>query len=114
METVTSEEIKAFAPELQSESDARIGMFIEFGKTFVNESKWSNKYKLGLILISCHLITIANRGGTGGAVTSERVGELARSYGQASGNGTDEMASTSYGQQFLMLRKTLLFTPIVV
>jgi len=114
MEPITSQDIKEFAPELQSESETRISMFIEFGKTFVNETKWANKFKLGHILITCHLITMANRGGQGGAVTSERVGELARSYGQASGNGTDELASTSYGQQFVMLRKTLLITPFVV
>jgi hypothetical protein len=114
MVEVTAQDIKNYAQEMQSEGNQRIEMFIEFGRLFVSETKFGAKSKLGIILITCHLITMANRDGTGGAVTSERVGELARSYGQASGNSNQELASTAYGQQFLMLRKTLVITPLVV
>jgi len=114
LDPITPQDIKAFAAELENETDERINLFIEYGLSFVNETKFGRKFKLAHVLITCHLITAAGRGGNGGGVTSESVGELSRSYGQTTGSGTDELATTSFGQQFIALRKTLLRTPLVV
>ncbi len=114
METVTASDIKAFAKEFEGENDTRIELFVEYATAFVNENKWGRKYKLALILIACHLLTLGDREGNGGPVTAESVGELSRSYGQTTGSEDPELASTSYGQQFLSLRKTLVITPLIV
>ena len=111
---VTSEEVIAYAPEMSTEGDERITLFIGFAGDFVSETKWGKKYKQGIILMCCHLLKMAalDRAGAAGSVTAERVGEMSRSYSAPPAD--NEMAQSSYGQTFLMLRKTLVITPMVV
>lgn len=53
--------------------------------------------------LAAHMLTTAQRGGSSGPVTSERVGDLAQSYAvQAGGTGLD---STAYGKEFLRLKR---------
>ncbi|WP_448510326.1 DUF4054 domain-containing protein [Immundisolibacter sp.] len=109
---ITSTDITNVAPELSTQANERIELFIEYARLFVNEAKWEAKAKFGTILYCCHLLTLATRGGAGGSVASEKVGELQVNYSTPQ---TDvELNSTSYGQMFLQLRKTLPFTPLVV
>lgn len=98
------------APELADEDSSRIYRFIEFAALSVNETIWGSKYDLGVAVMAAHLLTMAGRGGTGGPVTSEKVGDLSRSYGQM--GDKDSLMATSYGQWFVQLRKTLPITPL--
>lgn len=98
------------APELADEDSSRIDLFLGFAALSVNESVWGTKYDLGVAVMAAHLLTMANRGGNGGPVTSEKVGDLARSYGQM--GDKDSLMATSYGQWFVQLRKTLPITPL--
>lgn len=110
--TVTAAEVKAYAPELSAVDDLRVDLFVGFAGDFVSPSQFGLKCKHAKILMACHLLTIANRGGTGGGVTSEKVGDLQVSYGSMSTN--DALDTTSYGQTFKALRRTIKTTPIVV
>lgn len=106
-----TEHVKIIAPELASESDARIELFIDLAKLSVNESVWGDKYELGVAVMTAHLMTMANSGGAGvGPVTSEKVGDLSRSY--AAGDANDTLMSTAYGKWFVQLRKELVITPL--
>ncbi len=97
---------------------------IELAREFVCESKWGTEAKAikAICLMTAHLLKTlgfgaGNSSNVSGPITSERVGDLARSYGQISmtGSAGDQLLTqTKYGQTFLMLRKTLLFTPMVV
>lgn len=54
--------------------------------------------------MAAHILTIATRGGTGGAVASETEGSLSRSYS----NGTvtvSRLDSTAYGQEVARLNR---------
>lgn len=112
--TVTQSDITNVAPELAGESPERVNIFIEYAGLIVCCKKWGKKAKLATILMVAHLLTMSNREGKGGAVTSETVGDYSQSYGSGTSAGNEELGSTSYGTQYLMLRKTLLASPLIV
>lgn len=56
--------------------------------------------------MAAHILTIATRGGTGGAVTSETEGSLSRGFGTAGGVvGMTRLDSTSYGQEVARMNR---------
>lgn len=111
---ITPEEVIAYAPEFESEGTERVALFIEFAGNFCIETKWGKKFKLGIILATCHLLKMASaeRAGAAGSVTSESVGEMSRSFSAPPND--NEFLQTSYGQMFVALRKTLVITPMCV
>ena len=55
---------------------------------------------------AAHILTVAGRGGTGGAVTSETEGGLSRSFGVAGGVvGATRLDSTAYGLEAQRLNR---------
>lgn len=117
-------DIKAYAGQFAELENNKIQLYINYAKLSVPQKKWAEKYDFGLLLLTCHLLTLAlideasSKKGTLGAVTSEKVGELARTYGdgggqQSSTNG-DSLNQTSYGKEFLRLQRSLVKTPFVV
>lgn len=112
MTIVTTADVISYAPELTG--NALLQIYLDFAKTFVNETKWGVKYKASVCLLTAHFVTLSIRGaGSSGPITSERVGELAVSYGSAS-DKADELLATTYGTMYLQYRKTLTITPLVV
>lgn len=124
---VTAADVIAIAPEFAGMDDAQIEPFIEIARDFVNETTWGSKAANGIRYLAAHLVktlgidaddATGNTDATG-PITSERVGDLSRSYGSALSNAahaslSDQMlATTRYGQVFVMYRKTLLITPMV-
>ena len=100
--------------------------FIEIAKEFICEGKWGRptKYVTAVSYLTAHImkdggIGVESNGSSSvsGPVTSERVGDLSRTYASnalTSGSQTDLMFSTTkYGRMYLALRKTLLVTPFV-
>lgn len=108
---IQQSDISNVAPELASQSQARVDLFIEYARLFVNEEKWGSKAKFGIVLYACHLLTLSTTDGRN-QVTSEKVGELQVNY--AAPQGDDELNQTPYGLMYKNLRKTLPFTPLVV
>jgi len=53
--------------------------------------------------MAAHVLTLAARGGAGGAVTGESEGSLSRSFGAMS--GATRLDSTSYGQEAMRLNR---------
>lgn len=120
----TAENIKVLFPEFSSVSDQRIENFIEIAKLSVNEAVWKSSYGTGLSYLTAHLLKRAGAGGgvqggssNAGMVTSEKVGELQRSYAlpNFSGGSAEDslLATTSYGIEYLRLRRQILVTPMV-
>lgn len=107
----TPDDIRDLAPELATETDARLSRFIAHASAYVNASAWGAKADFARALFAAHLLTISKRGGVGGDVTSESVGDLSRGYGSAS--SSTFLSSTSYGQQFMALRRSIVM-PMVV
>jgi hypothetical protein len=112
---MTPAEFKIRFPEFATESDDRVQMFLDDAALSVSERAWSTKYDLGLAYLAAHLLASANRGSAGvsGPVTSEKVGDLQRSYAAASSNIDATYSTTGYGIEFIRLRKTIFTSPIV-
>lgn len=120
---ITPEKVRIFAPEFKDLSDEEIQMYIDLADSFLCTKKWGAKAAQGLMLMTCHLMKTMGLGATGGGssgavgpVTSERVGDLSRSYATANvGSGATDnlLAMTRYGQLLVLLRKTMVFTPMV-
>lgn len=69
---------------------------------------------MAIAYLAAHMLTVSGRSGIAGQVTSEKEGELARSYGSvsdASGEGAG-YALTSYGQEYLRMMNSIILTPI--
>lgn len=109
---VTAAQVKEFAPEMDAQSDTRVELFIEYAENWVDEGQWGRKYVQAIILMTCHLLTIAGRTGSSGSVTAEKVGDLSVSYGAT--DPADGLSVTSYGQLFQQLKRTIKKTPLVV
>jgi len=76
-----------------------------------NESVWGDKIEMGHIYLVAHTLKMAERNGTGGTITSEKVGDLARSY--SAGKDDDEYDQTSYGKEYKRLLTMLLTSPFI-
>lgn len=116
MAQAVAEDVRAFADEFAGLSDPKLNLFLEYARRWVHETKWGDSQKLAEVLMCAHLLTMQERarGGVAGPVTAERVGDVNISYGSTTVTGDEALSTTSYGQQFIELRKTLLITPIVV
>ena len=121
----TPAQVILLAPELASQTEDRINFFISAAALYINTSIWGAKADFAHALYTAHLMTIANIGGVSGSsgasgtVTSEKVGDLSRTYSDTSStsgsNSTNsELMGTGYGRQFLAQRRSLLISPIVV
>lgn len=77
-------------------SEERIGMLNETASRYASESAFGSDTRYARMLIIAHLMKLGDLQGSG-AVVSEKVGDLARSYASPS---QDNFAQTSYGQAF--------------
>jgi hypothetical protein len=115
---VTVSQVKAMGPELASVSDAFVQIYLDIVTScFLGKEFWGDCYDTAVKLMTAHFVTVAGRGGasSSGPVTSERVGDLARSYGSFQFDGDiDELSTTPYGVMFITLRRTKLRTPFCV
>jgi hypothetical protein len=113
---ITSSDIKALGTEFSGLSDSMIETYIGIAQCLISEDAWGCCYSQALSLMTAHLVTLGARAGVGGPVTSERVGDLSRSYGTLnSGTGDiNELAQTSYGTMLSMLRRAQFRTPFCV
>lgn len=101
------------APEYEEiEDDDRLNTLIELAEQNVNSKIWKDKEDHGVAFLVAHMLKMGERKGATGDVTSERVGDLQKSY--SSIRDEHYLAQTSYGTEFLRLRKTLLTSPLIV
>ncbi len=120
MVQVDPEDITNVAPEFESVDPDVIEFWIESARDYVAESRWGTKAKRGIMFMAMHLMSRNGLGdnasiGGVGAVVSETVGGISTTYDVASSSSADGSALglTSYGEMFLMLRKTIVGTPLV-
>jgi hypothetical protein len=106
------------APELASVEDARFSFFVTNMARFVNSAAWGEGYDYAHALLVAHALTMSNRGqtagGAAGAVSSMALGKASISYASPTATDAGSLGQTSYGSEFLSLRKTLLISPVIV
>lgn len=117
--------IRLVAPEFSSVSDETIEKWIEIVRPMVSRKQFGKLYQQALAFLICHKMKLSGEGNNplgdmgiigamGFAIGSVSEGGSSISFGanQSSNLATDaELALTSYGLQFLQLRK-LCVVPI--
>jgi hypothetical protein len=107
----------AFITDLASEfanvDPARVDRLVAIWAPTVNVDQWGDQRDLALGYLICHVLKIDAQGGNG-AVTSEKIGDITRSYARAGSSDKESpFASTSYGQMFLLLQSQTCIVPMV-
>lgn len=110
--SVSVDDVLDIAPELSDEDSDRVSRFIERASLQVNTDVWGDLVDMGITYLTAHMMTLANRSGTNGTLSKEKVGDLERAYSVPSTSTGFE--STTYGAEYLRMRKTLLMTPLVI
>lgn len=82
-------------------SEARIEALDEMASIYASEAGFGDDTRHARRLIIAHFLKLADLQGAG-AVVSEKVGDLARSYASP---GQEKFAQTSYGKEFEELAK---------
>ena len=124
--SVSPSDILVIAPEFATLTSTVIQTFINAAGLSVNSEAWGEKTDLGVSYLTAHRLTISFPGGsatggdpTTGTIKSEKVGDLARTYGESSSPSTGStgekmLASTKYGQIFLTLQDEVPAGPMVI
>ena len=110
----TKAELLAFAPGLCGENREPAETLLEVAGSMISLECWGTKASNGHLLLAAHLLQLfAGAGGAsaGGPVASRTIGKISESYAVAT-QADAELATTTYGQLYLTLRKTLLLLPI--
>ena len=96
-------------------SDATIQVYLDDALLFVGATPWGEKYNLGVYYYAAHLLTLALKsasgavGGASGPVSGRSVDGTSVNYATATMTSGSEawFNSTTYGQRYLVMRKTL-------
>lgn len=118
MATILPQNVKDIAPELSTESDARINIFIAFAENSVYRAYFKANADLAVTLMAAHFLTVSKAQGAGhaGNVTSVSVGQMSKSFGGVTQDGKIDgslLDATSYGRWFKQLRSQGVRTPIL-
>jgi len=106
---VTAQTIQETLTEFASVSSTRIDIHLSFAQLQMSTDAWANKYDMGLIYLTGHLLKLEKDATTGGAasgpISAEAVGQVSASYAISDTFKDSEFGSTWYGRRFLELRK---------
>jgi hypothetical protein len=80
----------------------------------VSKKSWGALYTDGVLAMAAHMLEQgrSHRVGKSGAIETEKVGELMRSF-SVDGFGNDPLLNTSYGAEFSRMRKQLPTRPLI-
>jgi len=109
------QELIAYLPEEYAESP-RLDSWILASSHHVGKCYFQKAYVYALSLVVAHMAALEGRGSDGeaGAITAKREGDLSVSYGSTKGSEDDGwLSSTSFGQQFILLKKQYSARPRV-
>ncbi len=106
------------APEFAGKSNSTLDLFAAQAEIQITEKVWLTRYDMGVAYLTAHMITMADRNARSGGnkVTGElrktKVGNLEREYAVDDKNSDGAYNLTSYGKEFIRLRKQLVIGPI--
>lgn len=104
----TPADVKRIAPEFSSLDDATvIQPFINDAAGEISPDAWGSKADRVIALLAAHAIAVSYPNLYARLTSSERVGDISRSYERSSFPRADEYATTRFGIEFLRLRRQL-------
>lgn len=105
---ITWENVLDLAPELSSLSKAQQLLVLEEVIREVKVAKWGDQATalIGGRYLAAHKGTIAkNRSGGQGTLQSVSIGSVSKTYAQSMAQGVSVLESTTYGKEFVRLRR---------
>lgn len=109
------------APEYAAKTNNELDVFANEAEIEITVKVWKTRYDRGVALITAHLIAMSERpsnmGGNSatGQLIKTKVGDLERQFGKASNDGKNGSYDlTTYGAEFLRLRRQVLKGPVFV
>lgn len=110
----TLEVLDMIAPELAGLDTSRKNSAITLASQRLSPLVFGALYQQAAAYMAAHILTLADRGGSGGlvgAITSVKTGGLSvNSRGSAVASG---LGSTHYGEEYLNISNRVLKTPVV-
>ena len=102
-------------PEFEATANDVVTRFIGKAEIRVNQIEWGNKADDGIGFLTAHLLKRLQQGdgAASGPVASEKVGDIAVSYGVSDDFKGRELASTVYGRQYLDLQGEVFASRVV-
>ena len=98
------EYFRLLAPEYAATIDATVNKWLAMADLQAAETCFTDeRAAMAQALYAAHLLALSE-GGAGGAIVSEREGDLSRTYATIKGGDT-VLGSTSYGQQYIELMR---------
>lgn len=89
--------------------DSRLTSMIDLAETRLNECTFGDNYNEAVALYVLHMYEQSDRNGSGGPITSEKEGQLSRSFGATASSGS--LGDTSWGRELERLTKSLHLLP---
>lgn len=86
-----------------------LATMIEYAEEQLEECAYGDKYNNAVALLVLHLYAVNDRTGSGGPITSEKEGQLSRSFGAAASSSA--WGDTSWGRELQTLSSSLNFGP---
>lgn len=101
--------VAAIAPELSTVGTDTQNAILAQVNGDISDDAWPSDSKAdrARAWLAAHLATLVARAGSGGAVQSESVGSVSRSYAISVAAGANELGSTSYGIEYERLCKAV-------
>lgn len=114
------DQLREVAPEFASESNATLDSWLGRAARRLDAAVWDTLYVDACIYLAAHLLTLSKRASAGlagaGPVVSQAAGDTSVSYGAVVGVMSPDAlyGTTSYGIEFLNLKRLIVTTPFVV
>jgi len=115
MSTVTKQYLGYIAPEFASVDDERFNALKATAEEFVNEDLFKTRTNYAVALYIAHMLKIGQGQGVTGEISERRVGEVSEKYQTSISTitGSTGLSQTSYGKQYLEVRKSIVRTPLI-
>ena len=105
--------VQTVAPELKTEQSDTINLFVAMAMRRIDMTVFGIYYTDAVTYLAAHLLTMKKRRGASGATTMLKVGDVEAQY-QGMMPMRSGLFQTSYGIEYLELRKLVVITPITV
>jgi len=110
---VTVQSVLTVAPEFKGETPDVIQFFINMAQRRVSPIVWGTVNDDAVTFLAAHLLTMKKRNGTPGNPTMLKVGNVEAQYVGFT-NSRSALTSTSYGVEYLELRKLVVVSASIV
>lgn len=100
------------ASEFSDVDTTRVDRLVAMAALQAPSSKFGAKTDVAVAYLVAHMLKMDQSRGQG-AVTSERVGNISRSFAARDGGVADELDQTAYGREFKRIRRMCVGTQLV-